>query len=188
MPESFRYKTFPMPLSQLLQIEERLRRLRRKVPNLPGTETLVLRAAMILGRDFNAVMERQLNPAGLTEAEFRMLTGLLAHDGRASAGDLCVALAQSPANLTRISDALVERGLVSRTQDTEDRRRMLLTLEPAGEQLLQKLLPRITPEVSAAFAGFSAVEKQQLLEGLKKLMAGIDALNAGAESSQDEST
>jgi DNA-binding MarR family transcriptional regulator len=175
-----------MPLSQLLQIEERLRKLRRKVPDLPTTETLVLRAAMILGRDFNAMMERQLKPAGLSEAELRMLTGLLAHDGHASAGDLCAALAQSPANLTRLSDALVERGLVSRSPDTEDRRRMLLTLEPAGEQLLRKLLPKITPDVSAAFAGFSAAEKRQLLDALKRLMTGIDALNAGAEPSQDE--
>jgi MarR family transcriptional repressor of emrRAB len=177
-----------MPLTQLLHIEERLQKLRRKLPQLPATETLVLRAAMILGRDFNAVLERQLKPAGLTEAEFRMLTGLLAHDGHASAGDLCVALAQSPANLTRISDALVERGFVSRSPDTADRRRMLLTLQPAGEELIQRMLPQITPEVSAAFAGFSAAEKQQLLEGLKRLLAGIDALNAGAEPSQDEST
>jgi MarR family transcriptional repressor of emrRAB len=177
-----------MPLSQLLQIEERLRKLRRKVPDLPATETLVLRAAMILGRDFNAVLERQLKPVGLSEAEMRMLTGLLAHDGRASAGDLCVALAQSPANLTRISDALVARGLVSRHPDTEDRRRMLLTLEPAGEQLLQMLLPRITPEVSAAFAGFSAAEKRQLLDSLKRLMAGIDALNSSTDAAHDEGT
>ncbi len=157
------------------------------MPNLPTTETLVLRAAMILGRDFNTVLERQLKPAGLTEAEFRMLTGLLAHDGHASAGDLCAALAQSPANLTRISDALVERGFVTRNPDLADRRRMLLTLQPAGEELLQKLLPRITPEVSAAFAGFNTAEKQQLLDGLKRLLTGIDALNAGAEPSQDES-
>lgn len=177
-----------MPLSQLLHIEERLRKVRRKLPDLPATEVLVLRAAIILGRDFNAVLERQLKPAGLSEAELRLLIGLLAHDGRASAGDLCVALAQSPANLTRISDALVERGLISRSPDTDDRRRMLLTLEPVGEQLLLTLLPRITPDVSAAFAGFNATEKRQLMDGLKKLMAGIDALNAGAEPSQDDNT
>jgi MarR family transcriptional repressor of emrRAB len=177
-----------MPLPQLLHIEERLRRLRRKLPHLPATETLVLRAAMILGRDFNAVLERQLKPAGLSEAEFRMLTGLLAHDGHASAGDLCAALAQSPANLTRLSDALVERGLVSRTPDTEDRRRMLLTLEPAGEALIHKLLPQITPEVSAAFAGFTAEEKLQLLDGLKRLLDGIDKLNAGSDAAQEEGT
>ena len=143
-----------MSLAQLLHIEEKIRRIAHKARDLPATETLILRAAMILGRDFNALLDRQLKPAGLSETEFRMLMGLRAQDGHASAGDLCAALAQSPANLTRLSDALVERGYVSRSPDTEDRRRMLLRLEPAGEQLLQNLLPRIAPEVSAAFAGF----------------------------------
>ena len=176
-----------MPLTQLQHIEDRLRRLSRKLPNLPATETLILRAAMILGRDFNVVLERQLKPAGLSEAEFRMLTGLLAHDGHASAGDLCVALAQSPANLTRISDALVERGYISRNPDPVDRRRMLLTLQPTGEQLLHSLYPRITPEVTAAFVGFSAADKQQLLGGLKRLLTGIDARLGGADAAQHES-
>ena len=177
-----------MPLSQLLQIEERLRKLSRRVPGLPATETLILRAAIILGRDFNAVLERQLKPAGLSEAEFRMLTGLLAHEGHASAGDLCVALAQSPANLTRISDVLVERGFVSRSPDTADRRRMLLRLEPAGEALLQSLLPRIGPEIASLFAGFDPAERQQLLDGLKRVLAGVDALQAGTDTVQEEAS
>jgi len=115
-----------------------------------------------------------------------MLMGLRTHDGHASAGDLCAALAQSPANLTRISDALVERGLVSRSPDTEDRRRMLLTLEPAAEQLLQALLPRISTQISAAFADFSATEKKQLLESLKRLLAGVDAQLAGGDTAQED--
>ena len=175
-----------MPLPQLLHIEEKIRRLAQKDPAIPVAETLILRAAIILGRDFNALLERQLKPAGLSETEFRMLVGLRTHDGHASAGDLCAALAQSPANLTRISDALVERGYVSRSPDTEDRRRMLLKLEPPGERLLQSLLPRISPEITAVFAGFTAAEKKQLLATLKRLLAGVDALHAGADAPQDE--
>ena len=175
-----------MSLSQLLHIEDKVRRLKRHMPELPGTETLILRAAAILGRDLQTLLERRLKPAGLSEAEFRMLLSLRAHDGHACAGDLCAALAQSPANLTRLSDALVERGLVSRTPDTEDRRRMLLTLNPAGESLLQNLLPRIRPEISAAFADFNATEKKQLLMSLKRLLAGIDAITADGDRSQDD--
>lgn len=165
-----------MPLHQLVQIEEKLRKLARQMPELPATDVLILRAAIILGRDFHAVLERQLQPAGLSETEFRLLMGLRSHDGHATAGDLCAAMAQSPANLTRLSDALVERGLIDRHADPEDRRRMLLTLQPAGEQLVQSLLPRISQEISGAFAGFSAAEKKQLLETLKRLLAGVDAV------------
>jgi MarR family transcriptional repressor of emrRAB len=176
-----------MSLSQLQHIEERLRKLARHEPELPATETLILRAVNILGRDFNVVLDRQLKPAGLSEAEFRMLIGLRTHDGHASAGDLCAALAQSPANLTRISDALVERGYVSRSPDTADRRRMLLRLEPAGEKILRSLLPQIFPDITAAFAAFSASEKRELLDSLKKLLAGLDALHAGTDMPPEES-
>jgi MarR family transcriptional repressor of emrRAB len=167
-----------MTLSQLLHIEEKVRRLKRHMPELPATETLILRAVAILGRDLQVLLERRLKSSCLSDAAFRMLLGLRAHDGHACAGDLSAALAQSPANLTRLSDALVERGLVSRIPDTVDRRRMLLTLEPAGEALLQTLLPQIGPEISAAFAGFSSTEKKLLLDNLKRLLAGIDALAA----------
>ncbi|MCC6201522.1 MAG: MarR family transcriptional regulator [Gammaproteobacteria bacterium] len=175
-----------MTLSQLLHIEQKIRRLARQLPELPATETLILRAAMILGRDFQNLLECQLKPLGLSEAEFRLLVGLRAHDGHASAGDLRAALAQSPANLTRLSDALVDRKLIRRKPDTEDRRRMLLTLEPAGEKLLQAMLPRVAPDVISAFAGFSAAEKKRLLASLKRLLAGIDALQRDSAATRSE--
>ncbi len=131
---------------------------------------------MIFGRDANALHDRLLKPAGLAEGEFRLLMSLLAHDGNACAGDLCAALAQSPANLTRNADSLVERGYVSRDPDLADRRRMLLTLLPEGERLLHEMLPGVSREVTALFAGFSAAEKKQMLQFVQRLLAGIDAL------------
>ncbi len=166
-----------MPLTQLARVEENIRGLARRVPALPAHEALILRAVIILGRDINALLERGLKPAGLSEAEFRLLMALFAHDGNAAAGEVCAALAQSPANLTRISDSLVERGYITRSPDTQDRRRMLLSLQPAGEKLLHSLLPGIGAEIAAAFADFSAADKQQLLAHLKLLMGGIDNLS-----------
>jgi DNA-binding MarR family transcriptional regulator len=169
-----------MPLSQLARVEENIRGLARRVPALPANEALLIRAIVILGRDITALLERALKPAGLADGEFRLLMALFSQGGQAAAGEVCGALAQSPANLTRISDTLVERGYISRHPDTLDRRRMLLTLQPAGEELLQSLLPRIGSEIGAAFAAFSAADKQQLLGHLKLLMGGIDALGANA--------
>jgi MarR family transcriptional repressor of emrRAB len=122
------------------------------------------------------LLDRLLKPAGLAESEFRLLMSLLAHDRKACAGDLCAALGQSPANLTRIADALVERGYVSRDTDVADRRRMLLTLLPEGERLLHQTLPEVSGEVTALFAGFTAAEKQQMLKFARRLLASIDAL------------
>ena len=106
-----------------------------------------------------------------------LLMSLFGRGGSAFAGDLCASLAQSPANLTRIGDALVERGYVSRDPDLTDRRRMLLTLLPEGERMLREMLPEVSAQFGALFEGFSRSEKTQLLAGLKKLLAGIDALD-----------
>lgn len=172
-----------MSLVQLESVETNLRKLGKRMPQLPVHESLILRAAMILGRDANALLDRLLKPAGLAEGEFRLLMSLLAHGGNASAGDLCAALAQSPANLTRIADALVERGFVSRDTDLADRRRMLLTLLPEGERLLREMLPEVCRDVTALFAGFTGTDQKQMLKYFKRLLAGIDALgvrDAGA--------
>jgi MarR family transcriptional repressor of emrRAB len=165
-----------MALAQLESVETNLRKLSKRLPQLPVAESLILRAAMILGRDATVLLDRLLKPAGLAEGEFRLLMSLLAHDRNACAGDLCAALGQSPANLTRIADALVERGYVSRDLDIADRRRMLLTLLPEGERALQQTLPGVSGEVTALFAGFTATEKKQMLKFAKRLLASIDAL------------
>ena len=175
-----------MSLSQFERVETNVRRLAQNFADLPVTEALLTRAVIMVGRDINSLLERALKPAGLAEPEFRLLMALYSHGGNAFAGDLCGALAQSPANLTRISDTLVERGYINRNPDLADRRRMLLALQPAGEKLVRTLVPSIGPEIGAAFADFTATEKKQLLASLKRLMAGIDAINANA--ARDEST
>lgn len=165
-----------MPLSQLPHVEANLRRIARRVPELPLAETLICRLAVIIGRDLNASLDGILRPLGLTEPEYRVLAALYAREGAACPRDLCAALAQSPANLTRICDTLVRRGLVSRTLDSRDRRRMHLTLRPAGQRLLEKLFPAMCVGIGTVFEGFSAAEKKRLLDGLKKLLQGLDTI------------
>lgn len=175
-----------MPVPQFERVEANVRRLSQAFTDLPVTEVLLARAVTMLGRDIHTMLERELKPAGLAEPEFRLLMALFSHGGSSFAGDICAALAQSPANLTRLSDSLVERGLITRNPDLEDRRRMLLTLQPAGEKLVRSLVPRIGPEISAAFADFTPTEKKQLLGSLKRLMAGIDSINAVAVVARED--
>jgi len=173
-----------LPLSQLPHVEANLRGTARRVPQLPLTEILICRVALILGRDLTAHLERMLQPTELTESEFRVLMALFAQNGTASPTDLCGAMAQSPANLTRIADTLVGRGLVSRHLDAADRRRMQLQMEPAGERLVEALLPQMCTGITTGFAAFSEQDKQALLAGLKKLLEGIEGIPAREAGSQ----
>jgi MarR family transcriptional regulator, negative regulator of the multidrug operon emrRAB len=175
-----------MPLSQIPHVEAGIKGLSKRAPGLPVLESMICRVALILGRDLNTCIDRLLKHSGLAEPEYRVLLALLGRDGEATPSELCAALAQSPANLTRIADALVVRGLIARKLHAEDRRKMLLSLRPAGEVLVSGLLPDMSAEVSAAFREFSAAEKKRLLGDMKKLIGGIDNLNAARAHNQDQ--
>jgi len=155
-----------------------LRGIARRVPGLPVTELMICRVAVILGRDLNAGLDRVLRPEGLAEPEYRVLAALYAQGGSAFPRDLCAALAQSPANLTRICDTLVRRGLVSRSLDAKDRRRMQLTLRASGQRLLDKLIPAMSARVNEAFEGISAADKKRLLASLTRLLECVDTLGS----------
>jgi MarR family transcriptional repressor of emrRAB len=166
-----------LPASQLPHVAANLRGIARRVPQLPLTEMMICRVAVILGRDLHASLDRVLRPHGLAEPEYRVLVALYARGGSACPRDLCGALAQSPANLTRICDTLVRRGYVSRTPDASDRRRMQLTLRASGQKLLDKLIPAMSARVQDAFVGISAAEKKRLLASLTRLLQGLDTLH-----------
>src|SRR5713226_1812322 len=116
------------------KLEANLRALSARVPDLPFTGILLCRLVLHLGREMAAGFEQRIRPFGLAEAEFRVLTTLFSQpDGAAHPSDLCARADQSPANMSRISDALVDRGLITRVSSVHDRRRMVLRITEEGE-------------------------------------------------------
>jgi MarR family transcriptional regulator, negative regulator of the multidrug operon emrRAB len=161
--------------SQIQEVEASLNRLKLRVPDLPVTQILTSRALVSLGRELSNMLDQRLRPHGLSEIEFRTLIVVYSlQDTAAYPGELGTSLGQSPANITRITDNLVERGLVSRVADERDRRRLMLTITPAGEQLVQNLLPVMNCSVHESFQDFSPADLNRLLDGLRHLARVID--------------
>src|ERR1700704_1990342 len=130
------------PDSQIDKLETNLRALSARMPDLPFNEILLCRLMLHLGREMAAEFEQQIRPFGLAEAEFRVLTTLFSQpEGVAHPSDLCARAAQSPANMSRICDALVSRDLITRVLSSHDRRRMVLRITDQGEELVRRLLP-----------------------------------------------
>jgi MarR family transcriptional regulator, negative regulator of the multidrug operon emrRAB len=125
-----------------------------------------------------ARFEQQIKPFGLAEAEFRVLTTLFSQpDGVAHPSDLCARASQSPANMSRISDALVSRGLITRVSSVHDRRRMVLHITEEGEEFVQELLPKLHAPLRSMLKSFPEVEQRQLAAQLKRLGAELDQLS-----------
>ena len=169
--------------TQFDKLESNLGALAARMPDLPLTEILLCRLMLHMGREMAARFEQQIRPFGLAEAEFRVLTTLFSQpDGVAHPSDLCARAAQSPANMSRICDALVNRDLITRVLSAHDRRRMVLRITEQGEELVRRLLPVMFVPLRRMFAEFPQTEQRQLISQLKRLYASL-----GDEDKKDPS-
>jgi len=168
--------------SQFELMEENLQNLKQRMPDLPVPGILLCRLVLHIGREMAAGFEQQIRPYGLAEAEFRVLTTLFSQpDGAAHPSDLCVRASQSPANMSRISDALVERGLITRVSSVHDRRRMVLRITEEGEKFVRDLLPKMHVSLRRMLEDFPESEQCQMAAQLKRLGAALDQLRATAD-------
>jgi MarR family transcriptional regulator, negative regulator of the multidrug operon emrRAB len=157
------------------KLEANLRALSERVPDLPFSGILLCRLVLHLGREMAAGFEQRLRPFGLVEAEFRVLTTLFSQpDGVAHPSDLCARADQSPANMSRISDALVSRDLITRVLSVQDRRRIVLRITERGEDLVRQLLPKLFVSLRGMLAEFSESEQRLLIAQLKRLHANLE--------------
>src|SRR5579859_2667335 len=173
--------------SQFGLVEANLDNLRARVPDLPVSGILLCRLLMHVGREMAAMFEQKLRPFGLAEAEFRVLTTLFSQpDGVAHPGDLCTRADQSPANMSRISDALVSRGLITRVLSVQDRRRIVLRITEQGEDLVRQLLPKLFVPLRGMLAEFSDSEQWLLISQLKRLHANVEKAHKQTPPEQAE--
>ena len=136
---------------------------------------------MYVGREMAVMFEQQIRPFGLAEADFRVLTTLYSQpNGVAHPSDLCARASQSPANMSRISDTLVNRGLITRVSSLHDRRRMVLRITQQGEDFVQQLLPKLFVPLREMLKDFPEAEQKRMAAQLKQLGAELDKVTAPA--------
>ncbi len=100
---------------QITAIEAGLSNLQKRVDAVPVTEILISRLLINLGREISNHLDQRLRPFGLSEPEFKVLVSIYASpESGANPGELCAGIGQSPANITRLTDSLVERELILR--------------------------------------------------------------------------
>jgi DNA-binding MarR family transcriptional regulator len=105
----------------------------------------------------------------LTRAQLKSLF-FISNQGSTNSKELAAALRVTPTNTTGIVDRLVKQGLVSRTEDTRDRRMLLLRATDEGEELLAKLRERRRGYMSEVLACMSVDELATLAQGLASLV------------------
>ena len=121
-----------------------------------------------LNKQLDADLAERLRPGGVLVEQFRILEILNAREPRAM-GELALeALIETP-TLTKVIDKMTSEGLVYRTADSADRRRVLVLATPDGKALFKRL--RGAPQaqerrIAEALAGTKAEELKTLLREL----------------------
>jgi DNA-binding MarR family transcriptional regulator len=119
---------------------------------------------------------------GLSIVGFQVLALLEMHGGMPMtrlADELGVALP----NATGIVGRLVERGIVARSDDAQDRRRVVVTLTDAGHGLIGEMEEGRRERMSRLFSQMTEDQQQRLLQSVKDLHAAAMRLEAEAEDS-----
>lgn len=161
----------------IAMMDEGIARVSEIIPQMPAPEVRLCRLMLMLGGNIEEDLEFTLKPHKLNHSEFLTLMILYSQpDGSSTPGELCEFTTQGATNMTRIANALVKRGLITRGASEEDRRRVLIRITPPGRRFVQKMLPPMFPRVAIMFAGFSATDKRQLDRLLRKMGGNLDQL------------
>jgi MarR family transcriptional regulator, organic hydroperoxide resistance regulator len=127
--------------------------------------------ADIILRRFSPQPWMELN---LTVVQLKSLF-FIAAKGKTNFKKLAEALAVTPPNVTGIIDRLVEQGLVSRTENQDDRRIMLLQVTAKGQDLLNHLRESRTNQMTQILARLNNEELISLAQGLNALIKSSES-------------
>jgi len=94
-------------------------------------------------------------------------------EGSTNFRKLAAALGRTPPDATRIVDRLVEQGLVSRRENPEDRRMLMLATTEAGKALAARLRESRMTRMHNILAQLNETELATLAEGLAVLARAV---------------
>ena len=148
---------------------------------LPRNTRRSLPIALLRARE--AVMSHfrpMLAKYDVTEQQWRVIR-VLAEAGTLDASDVAEKAFILAPSLTRMIKSLEERGFITRHKDTDDGRRVLLKLAPAGFAILNT----VTPDTRAIYENLEARYGRERVEHLLDLLDDLAMLKGEEAHSTD---
>jgi DNA-binding MarR family transcriptional regulator len=136
----------------------------------------VIRAVHRLSRSLRRWYDRQLADLGITAGEWTVLEQLARSPGEAplTPGQLAEAANVAPSSMTHRLDRLVERGLIARSADPDNRVRVRVWLTDAGYGLYAQAIRDADLVEADLLAGLTPKQVQTLADLLERVIAGLD--------------
>jgi DNA-binding MarR family transcriptional regulator len=112
---------------------------------------------------------------GRSVAQMRAIMAL-GREGSATPGELAIASDLRPASVTAMLDHMEADGLIERSRDPEDGRRVIVTLTAAGNELLDHKREKWRRFGDEALADLSDTELGAAIRALRALADGVTSL------------
>ena len=109
----------------------------------------------------------------LTREQLRIMF-LLSFKGRSSPGEAAASFGVPRANVTSIIDRLVEKGLISRRENPDDRRSYILSLTEEGRSQVERLREIATAKIEGVLQRMPVNALVSLRTGLEALMRALE--------------
>lgn len=162
--------------------EQGIRRVAARHPEMPVGNVMLTRMLSYVSKALEDGANRFLAEFGLNNTHYTALMMIYAsEDNMLNPCKLSEALLSSRANVTRLMDELAENGWVERQASTEDRRRIDLSLTPAGFALVEKILPRSWERIDRLWDGFSPEQIELTERTLRGLLSRISQRKDAAD-------
>jgi DNA-binding MarR family transcriptional regulator len=111
-----------------------------------------------------------LSTYGLTPPQYFTLVSMSRQDRPRSMHILAEVTHQDAATVTGIIDRLIKLGYVSRQRGREDRRKVYVTLEDAGQEVVDKIHQTIHQNWQRSFSGLSQGDLDEMLRMIKTVL------------------
>ena len=117
-----------------------------------------------------AALDRELEPLGVTAAQYAILAQL-AHQLADSPAGLCKGIAYDPGAMTRMIDRLEAKKLIRRVRSSHDRRAINLELTDEGKAIVPKMRNHAVAVINRFLRGFTQSEARQFENFLQRMIA-----------------
>jgi MarR family transcriptional repressor of emrRAB len=162
-------------MSSFLPTEQRLAITRQRHPAFPRDPAVLVRLVKHIHKRVNDDANAMLRPYGINHPEYNLLMMLYGTEGYTlHPTELADATGEKSANITRLTNELCDKGLITRDASDEDRRKVTLTLTAKGVAMIESFLPDVCALLERQMGDLQPREMAQLERLLKKFLVQLE--------------
>lgn len=151
---------------------------RYRAGELPADIALMVKLVTTV-RGFRARLDERLRQVGQSVSRMETLGAIMNMPGPCSQSAIARRLRVEGATVTRMVDVLSREGLVERLPDPTDRRVNLLSITPAGEEMLRQIFAIYDDMRDELLGDLATADRAELHRLLDLLLARVDKLETG---------